>query len=153
MARLENMPAQERDHLLSVPCPTFETSPFVQGPDLSKRRVALISTAGIHRRGDRPFDVGANDYRVIPRDTPARDVIMSHISTNFDRIGFQEDLNVIFPLERLKDLADEQSIGSLADIHYSFMGATDPLQMREKASELAGIMKGDTVDAVLLVPV
>lgn len=153
MARLENMLAEERDHLLSVPCPEFETKPFVLGPDLSKRRVALISTAGIHRREDRPFDVGAVDYRVIPKDTPANDLIMSHISTNFDRIGFQEDLNVVFPLDRLKELAEEQSIGSLADVHYAFMGASDPLQMREKADELAWIMKGDRVDAVLLVPV
>ncbi len=35
-------------------------------------RVAIVTTAGLHLRGDRPFDSGAADYRVIPGDTLAR---------------------------------------------------------------------------------
>jgi len=45
------------------------------------------------------------DYRVIPGDIAARDLVMTHISTNFDRTGFQQDWNVVFPLDRLKELA------------------------------------------------
>ena len=78
---------------------------------------------------------------------------MSHVSTNFDRTGFQLDLNTIFPLDRLNEMANEGMIGSLASYHYSFMGATDPTQMEDEARTLAGIMKKDGVDAVLLVPV
>ena len=51
---------------------------------------------------------------------------MSHISVNFDRSGFQQDLNVVFPVERLREMAADGEIGSVAD---SFMGATDPEQM------------------------
>ena len=47
--------------------------------------------------GDRPFARNGADYRVIPVD--ADDVVMSHISTNYDRTGFQADLNVIFPMD------------------------------------------------------
>lgn len=153
MARLDKMPENERSHLLSLPCPTFESTPWVTGPPLNKRRLALISTAGLQRRSDRPFDLGASDYRVIPSGTPADELIMSHISTNFDRTGFQQDLNVVFPIDRLNELVGEGVIGSLATYHYSFMGATDPAQLEGPARKLAGIMKNDGVDAVLLVPV
>ena len=153
MARLERIAEPERSYLLSLPCPTFKTTPWVIGPPLSKRRLALISTAGLHRRADRPFEVGASDYRVIPANTMANDLIMSHISTNFDRIGFQQDINVVFPLDRLRELVDRNIIGSLAHYHYSFMGATDPRQLEGTARSLAGIMKNDGVNAALLVPV
>jgi D-proline reductase (dithiol) PrdB len=153
MARLDRMPANERAHLLSLPCPTFDTTPWVPGPALAERRLALISTAGLHRREDRPFDVGAADYRIIPSDTAAHDLLMSHISINFDRTGFQQDWNVVFPLDRLRELAGRKVIGSLAAYHYSFMGATDPCQLEDTARSLAQIMKNDGVDSVLLVPV
>lgn len=153
MARLDRIPMHEREHLLALPCPTFDTTPWVEGPPLTQRTVALISTAGLQRRGDRPFSPGAADYRLIPADTPATDLIMSHISTNFDRTGFQQDWNVVFPLERLRSLAAAGDIGSVAQYHYSFMGATDPKAMEPRARELAHIMKTEGVDAVLLIPV
>ena len=53
---------------------------------------------------------------------------MSHISVNYDRTGFQEDRNVVFPIDRLRELAAE-GIGSVAIPIISFMGATDPIQM------------------------
>jgi len=78
---------------------------------------------------------------------------MTHISTNFDRTGFQQDWNVVFPLERLRELAAEGIIGSVAAYHYSFMGATDPAEMEPAARNLALLLKGDRVDGALLVPV
>jgi len=93
------------------------------------------------------------DYRVIPGDIQARDLVMTHISTNFDRTGFQQDWNVVFPLDRLRELAQEGIIGTVAAFHYSFMGATDPGEMEAAARNLAALLKGDKVDAALLVPV
>lgn len=153
MARLDRMPEDERNHLLSLPCPTFDYFPWVTGPPLGNRRVALITTAGLHLRGATPFGVGAADYRIIPADALANELVMSHISTNFDRTGFQQDWNVVFPLDRLRELAGEMVIGSVANYHYSFMGATDPVRMEATARSLARLMKNDGVDAVLLVPV
>jgi D-proline reductase (dithiol) PrdB len=115
--------------------------------------VAIISTAGLHRRKDRPFEGMTGDYRVIPDTCTAKDLVMTHISTNFDRTGFVQDWNVVFPLDRLHELAAEQAIGSVAQFHYSFMGAADPGAMEQAAERLAGLLKGDAVDAVLLVPV
>jgi len=153
MARLETYSKEERNHLLSLPCPTFESTAFNAGPQLSQRKVAIISTAGLHLRTDRPFGLGASDYRLISRHISSKDLVMSHISTNFDRSGFQMDVNLVFPLDRLCELADAGFIGSVASYHYSFMGATDPGAMKETAQNLAGIMNKDGVNAVLLVPV
>ncbi len=154
MVRLDQMPEGQRKHLKELPCPTFETNPWVEGPPLSERRVAIVSTAGLHRREDRPFTPEPGDYyRVIPGDIRAAELFMSHMSTNFDHTGFQQDWNVLFPLDRLREFAEEGIIGSVADFHYSFMGALDPLQMEKDARRLASILKGDHVDALLLVPV
>ena len=124
MVRLADLPEWERAHLLEkVPTlPRFDTSPWVRGKPLRKRRLALVTTAGLHLRSDRPFSHEShNEYRVIPGDVAAADLVMSQFSVNFDRSGFQRDVNVVFPIDR--------------------------------ARELAGLLKQDAVDAVLLTPV
>lgn len=154
MARLDQMIEAERKHLENLECPTFQNHPWVKGPSLSNRRVAILSTAGIHNRGDRPFTFDAGDYyRIIPGAAKANDLVMTHVSTNFDHTGFQQDWNVIFPIDRLVELAEKQIIGSVAGFHYSFMGAIDPMPMKQEAGNVADLLKKDSVDAVLLVPV
>jgi D-proline reductase (dithiol) PrdB len=133
--------------------PAFGPPPFVSGPPLGARRVAIVTTAGLHPRGASPFAMGAADYRVIPGDTPPDDLVMSHTSVNFDRTGFQEDVNVVFPLDRLRDLHKGGVVGAIARRHYSFMGASPIQALEPKARELAGLMRDEGVDAVLLVPV
>jgi D-proline reductase (dithiol) PrdB len=154
MARLEQLPEPQRSHIAKTKLPSFDTHPWVSGPPLTQRRVAIISTAGLHRRDDRPFSFEPGDhYRIIPGDIAANDLIMSHVSTNFDRSGFQQDWNIAFPLDRLRELVDEGIIGSLADFHYSFMGAVDPPDMEPSARKMAAFLQKDRVNAVLLVPV
>lgn len=155
MARLADFPEYERQHHLQKirDLPDFGPTPFVPGPPLRERRVAIVTTSGLHVRGDRPFAIGAADYRVIPGDTVASDVLMSHASVNYDRSGFQEDVNVVFPLERLHELAADGALGSVADFHYSFMGAAAIRALEPKARELAALLKKDRVDAVVLSPV
>ncbi len=155
MARLSDLPEFERQHHLGKikDLPDFGDTPFLSGPQLRERRVAIITTSGVHVRGDRPFPPGAADYRVIPGDTPHGELLMSHSSVNFDRSGFQEDVNVVFPLDRLCELQAEGVVGSVSDFHYSFMGAAPIRALEAKAQELAGLLKKDRVDAVLLSPV
>jgi len=155
MARLTDFSAPEQKHHLDKirDLPDFGPTPFVPGPTLGARRVAVVTTSGLHARGDRPFDIGAADYRVIPGDTPAAELLMSHVSVNYDRSGFQEDINVVFPIDRLRELKAAGAIGSVSDFHYSFMGAAPIRALEPKARELAGLLKKDRVDAVLLVPV
>jgi D-proline reductase (dithiol) PrdB len=153
VTRLTDLPPAQAKRLAEVECPVFETRPWVSGPPLSQRRVAIVSSAGLFRRGENPFRGRDTDYRVIPGDIEWQDLLTSHISVNFDRTGLQEDWNVAFPLDRLKELAAEGVIGSVANTHYSFMGASDPLQMEPHARELAGRLKQDNVDSVVLAPV
>jgi D-proline reductase (dithiol) PrdB len=153
MARLADIPEPTRSHLVDLPCPTYDTDPWTPGPAMKDARVALISTAGLSRRGDRPFSFDADDYRVIPGSTPAKDIVMSHISSNFDRSGFQQDFNIVFPLERLREMAEAGEIGSVAEAHYSFMGATHPDQLEKTARHLSGLLRQDNVTAAVLVPV
>jgi D-proline reductase (dithiol) PrdB len=151
--RLSELPEVEARHLSRLDCPTYDDTPALAGRPLAERRVAIISTAGLHKRGDRPFRPGDGSYRVIPAETPANELVMSHISVNFDRTGFQQDLNVVFPLDRLRELHAEGLIGSMSAVHYSFMGAFDPLVADQHAQHLAGLLKRDRVDAAILIPV
>ena len=153
MTRLTDLPPAQAKRLAELECPDFATRPRVTGPALSRCRVAIVSSAGLVVLGENPFRGRDPDYRVIPADTRPEELLISHISINFDRTGFQEDWNVVFPLDRLRELAAEGTIGSVGQTHYSFMGATDPVQMESHARELAGRLKSDQVDAVILPPV
>ena len=54
MARLSDLPEWERQHHLDKinELPDFGDTPFVAGPPLKQRRVAIITTAGLHVRSD-----------------------------------------------------------------------------------------------------
>jgi len=146
--RPEDVPERLADlHCLDLGAPAAEP-----GPPLSERRVALISTAGLSHAGDRPFSLGSADYRIVDVEDD-RPLVMSHISTNFDRSGFAADVDVVFPLRRLQEKAERGEIGSVSRYHYSFMGATDPAEMKPAADQLAGLLAADQVDLALLIPV
>ena len=153
MVRLADLPPAQAQRLAAFDCPNFATEPWVTGPPLSRRRVAIVSSAGLLVRGSVPFRGRDPDYHTIPPGTRPDDLLISHVSINFDRTGFQEDWNVVFPIDRLNELAAERTIGSVAATHYSFMGAAEPDLIEPHARELAGRLKHDEVDTVLLAPV
>ncbi len=62
MVRVEDLLEGQRRNAENLLCPTFETQPWVTGPPLSERRVAIISTAGLHIREDHPFTRGAGEF-------------------------------------------------------------------------------------------
>ena len=153
MVRLSELPADAAQSLVALECQTFDSEPWVRGPALAERRVALVSSAGLNIRGDRPFLGGGADFRTIPDDADPGDIVMSHVSVSYDRTGFQQDLNLVLPLDRLREWAAEGVLGGVASAHYSFMGATDPRRMEPNARRLAARLKDDGVNAVVLLPV
>ncbi len=153
MVRLSDLPPEYAESLRKVPMPVFESTPWTPAPDLKSARVAIVSTAGLHLADAPKFSGGSGDYRLLPSDLDYADLTMSHVSLNFDRSGFQQDVNVVFPLENLKHLVAQGEVGSVAQWHYSFMGATDPTRMADTAPQVAKLLKEDGVDAVILVPV
>jgi D-proline reductase (dithiol) PrdB len=153
MALVDDIPEPTRSAILALDVPAAETRPFVAGPPLSSRRVAIVTSAALHRRGDAPFPAGSAEARTLPVGLPTRDIVMSHVSINFDRTGWSRDANVAYPIDRLHELAAEGVIGTVADAHYSVMGSTDPRTMATTADAMAKAMRAEGVDAVLLCPV
>lgn len=152
MVRMTDLNPEMAEFLREFTSPDVPGSPWTEPAPPSMRRVSLVSSAGLRLRGDQAFSEGSADYRSIPVEGAA-DVVQDHVSVSHDRTGFQEDINVVFPLPRLLEIADEGAIGSVAKTHYSFMGATDPLAMESAARRLAGRMKAEGVNTVILAPV
>jgi D-proline reductase (dithiol) PrdB len=128
---------------------------------LQECTIALISTAGIARNDDQPFDQererrdpwwGDPSFRVIPLDTTEQDVRLYHMHID-PRFG-QADLDVVLPMRRLTELAHEGILRQPAPRHYSLMGyILDPtVLVGETAPAIASRLRADNVDAVALVP-
>ena len=136
-----------------MPLPPFEGTPWAGSQMLAKARVAIVTTAAIHRADDRPFTGHDGDFRLISGDVDYGDLVMTHSSVNFDRSAYQQDVNVAFPLEHLHRLAAAGEIGSVAAWHYSFMGSTSAGRMEPAARKVAAMLNQDAVTLVLLIPI
>jgi len=153
MVRLAAVAPAERKMLVELECPSYDSTPWVEGSPLSARRVALISSAALIRAGERPFLGEDVRFRAIPDATPDAEILTSHVSVNFDRTGMQQDLNCALPRARLRELAAEGAIGSVAERHYSFSGAVPAEAIEKPARRLTPKLRDDGVDAILLLPV
>ncbi len=112
---------------------------------------ALVTTAGVHLRDQEPFDVhGDNSWRLLPGDVQASQLMVTH--EHYDHRDADEDINCIFPIDRLRELAQEGIIGGVSDKHLGFMGYTQNMRdLYERASpEIAKIISRSKADAVLL---
>ena len=167
--------------IATQPVPQFRETAFTKPPPLKDARVAIVTTAALHREGSPPWipeamqiaaervrkNVGAHrsgttykipfedaHFEAIPHE--ARDLKLGHISMNFDRSGFAADMNVLYPVDRLKELAEWGVIGSVANYHYAFLGAQPETlsQIRlDTGPACAKKLLEDGVNVVLLTPV
>lgn len=138
---------------------TIPWTPLVK--PLSECTVALVSTAGVARRDDRPFDEdgerrnpwwGDPGWRAIPQGSTEADVDLHHL--HIDRRFGRQDLDVVLPMRRLGELAAEGVVKRAPSVHYSIMGyqlRTEALE-RETAAQIAADMSAREVDAAVLVP-
>jgi D-proline reductase (dithiol) PrdB len=155
MPRLDRLPQANRSTLLTFPAQVNDTAPWAAlGKPVRAARLAIVTTAGLHRRGDRMFSPGEQTFRVIPSDTPAADVVQSHTSIGFDRVPIMRDLNISFPIDRLRERAARGEIAGLGPNNYSFMGALrDAVRIeRETGPEVARRLVEEGVDAALITP-
>ena len=136
-----------------VPCPTFETTAFTKPKLLSEAKVALVTSASLYHEDDDEFAVVDAGYRVLHRHR--RDIVVGHWSPNFDASGVSADLNVVFPIDRLEEMAAEGTIGSVSDIHLAFAGNQFDLAAIQMDGGPAGAkqLAEHGVDVVLLTPV
>ncbi len=147
--------AAMRQHAASTPVPEFDDPAFTLPKPLAQAKVAIVTSAAIHVAGDTGWAPNADPhFKVL--DDRARDLHLSHFSPNFDRSGFHSDINVVYPVDRLHELADRGVIGSVAPRHYAFAGNQDETVSGirlDSGPSAAKLMLEDGVDVVLLTPV
>ncbi len=155
MPRLEGLSDLSRNSILALPVDLNESAPFTPlTKPLRDCTIALVTSAGIHAREDKPFRKFDPSYRVIPRQADLSNLIGTHTSIGFDRVPMQRDLNVVFPLDRLRELSERGVIGAMSDHCYSFMGAQRDLSVvkEETGPEVAKQLLTEGIDAVVLTP-
>lgn len=119
--------------------------------ELKETAFALVSTAGVHLRDQEPYNVdGDNSWRLIPGDVQANQLMVTH--EHYDHSDADTDINCIFPIDRLRELAEEGIIGGVGDKHLGFMGYSQHLRdlYERSAPEMAKIILRSKADAVLL---
>lgn len=129
-------------------------SAFTAPADLRSATVAIVTTAALHLPEDQGFAPRDQSFRVV--DARRRDLRLGHLSPNFDRSGFALDLNVVFPIDRLDEMAASGEIGRVSDEHLSFLGAQDETMSTMRLDTGPAAAKGlrdAGVDIALLVPV
>jgi D-proline reductase (dithiol) PrdB len=125
---------------------------------LRESKIAIVTTAGVHHQNQRPFDMtdpdGDPSYRILDVRGPVEEFVITH--DYYDHADADLDINIVFPVDRLREFEKAGIVGQLADLNYGFMGHvlgrhTDTI-VKVKAPEVAGMLKSDRVDAVLLTP-
>ncbi len=133
----------------------FITLARLQKP-MSEARLTFISSAGVQPKGTMPFDVvhpvGDYSFRRVPSGAKVIDLEIHQIK--YPTNGAARDLNVIFPIERLQELAAEGVIGALTPNFFSFIGyQMDPATFElTLAEDIASAVVADGADAALLCP-
>ncbi len=123
---------------------------------LGRCRIAMLTSGGVSRKDAAPFNPQArNDLRLDPidRETPAHFFAIN--DDYYNHADADRDINCIFPIDRLRELAAEGVIGEVAPHHYSgFMGRiyVRTAVMNEAAPALARKLREESVDAFVLVP-
>lgn len=143
-----------RAHSATLPAPEFANPAWVTPRPLSESTVAIVTSAALFAVGDEAFGSGDTNYRFIDRER--RDLILGHWSPNFDHAGIAMDLNVVFPIDRLEELAAAGTISAVAPRHISFAGnqPDDVATIRlDTGPAAAAALRADGVDVVLLTPV
>jgi D-proline reductase (dithiol) PrdB len=125
---------------------------------LAASTIALVTTAGVHHRDQQAYDMHDHDgdptFRELDLERPLDSLMITH--DYYDHADADRDLNVVLPVERLRELAAAGEIAGVARLAYGFMGhITGPhleTLKRRTAPEVAAQLKEARVDAVLLAP-
>ncbi len=131
-------------------------TPFLK--EMNRCTIAIITTAGVHLKNQTPFDMidghGDFTFREIPGDAALSDLMITH--KYYDHSDADRDMNIVFPLERLREMAASREIGKVAERHFGFMGhITDEKiesLVQKTAPEVARRLAAEGADFVLLTP-
>ena len=118
---------------------------------LNEMVIALVTAAGVHLKSDKRFNLsGDTTYRIIPNDTDSHDLMVSH--GGYDNSDVNKDINCMFPIDRLKELAKEDFIKGIALSHIGFMGGGGDVKAftQKTGPKIASILKEEGVDGVVM---
>ena len=123
--------------------------------ELAKSTIAIVTAGGVHLKDQEAFNIadelGDLTYREIPPDVESSHLMVTH--HHYDHSDADEDINVVFPIDVLRDLETEGFIAGIAKKHIGYMGYTMQLKAMYEgtAREIANeIDKGSRADAVVL---
>ena len=137
--------------IMSRKCVPF--TPFDR--ELSKSNIAIVTAGGVHRKDQTAFNIadelGDLTFRILAGDVPTSDLMVTH--HHYDHSDADQDINVVFPLDVLRELQAEGFIGGIAREHIGYMGYT--MQLKQMYDETAPaiaeeISKRSRADAVVL---
>ena len=151
---MTNGDQEMRDFGAGLPVPEFEKTAFNPPAPVADATVAIVTTSAIHRVDDDAFTFDETSFRTLAREDRA--FTLGHWSPNFDKSGFLADLNVVYPIDRLEELAADGVIGAVAPRHLSFAGnqPDDVATVRlDSGPAAAAQLKADGVEVVILTPV
>jgi D-proline reductase (dithiol) PrdB len=125
---------------------------------LGESSISIVTTAGVHRKDQMPFDMkdqnGDPSSRVIDGALSPDDLMITH--DYYDHKDADRDINIVFPIDRLREFAKAGLIKSVAPVHFSFMGHILGPHIRTltevTAPEAADRLKSEGADLVLLTP-
>lgn len=125
---------------------------------LPQCKIALITTGGVHLKTDRPFDMedknGDPSYRKISSTATQNDLAITHIY--YDHSDADKDINLVFPIDILREVQNAGLVGESAEFFYGFMGHIDAHHVQtlveQTAKSVARQLKQAEVDIALLVP-
>lgn len=123
---------------------------------LSESRLSFVSTSGVQPRGTMPFDtvhpVGDYSFRRVPSDSRVEELEIHQLK--YPTSGANRDLNVIFPIERLRELVSEKFLGGLTENFFAFIGYNMDAERLERtlAEDIADAVEAEKPDVALLAP-
>lgn len=130
------------------------TPPVVWTPvhtTLPEMTIALVTAGGVHLKSDKRFRLsGDASYRLIPNHVKSDELMVSH--GGYDNTDANRDINSMFPLDRLRELAADGFIKQAAPSHIGFMGGGgDPEVLANVTGpEIARQLRAEEVDGVIM---
>ena len=123
----------------------------------SEQTFALITSGGLYLKDRQPpFDTvsihGDTSFREIPKTVRQQDLGIAH--AHYDHSLAEQDINIIFPIQRFLELEKEGIIGKVAETHYSFSYVNDVVTLvTETVPKVISRIEAEGVDILFLVPV
>jgi D-proline reductase (dithiol) PrdB len=123
----------------------------------SNQTIALVTSGGFYLKDSQPpFDTesihGDASFREIPKTVRQQDIGIAH--AHYDHSLAEQDINIVFPIQRLVELENEGIIGNLTDTHYSFSYVNDVVSLvTETIPKFISRIQAAGVEVLFLVPV